>query len=1312
MQRSYRLVFLTVLFLAPTISLAAEQRCALIDIDQSALGGLMEAELLGRPDTQWVERTEIQKLLNEQRLQSILGAQSGKDRRSIGTVLKADVLIILRTIEEEKKQYAQLVVAETKQGVRLMSQKMLLGKDPTSDAQLLVKLANEGIAKSQGSIQHIFAVPPFVSDDLTYEYDYLKSTYAKLLEGTLLDSSGVVVVELDEAKAITSEYNLAADSANVVRELPTYVLGEYRNEGKGVDHRVRLSLKAQQGARVLSEMDVTISPRAVSGALLKYAQELASSKGIETATIDSQQEVKLLNERADLFIRLANWDEAQALVEASLLLVPDQPEIHSQAVSIIQRRLEDHHLEYLDELQRDIRLKRFALQHLRVMIEKSRFDLAKRHWLIFKQHVITGRPYYMQGDSEAKELAQEAREFLELNNELAMKLVHGLAEMKEWRLSSYLLHRAIIDLPSSQRYAMIKQVILKYQHLSDNTFFARRFLLADEQPRTMRSLEGRGFLQDLIDSKETLLYVRQTAQAILNEIQVTRAATVVHRGNADAPVNDNLTFRRFDFEQFKTFRGISALGEKWDLVNADNGYFLYSKGDGFRRIGEQGRNAYSAFKYDGKYIWITSGDGDGGVKLAVLDTSTWKRHELTQDHGLPILSRDEIPDVTVREVSLSVTPLDTGHAIICGYVGRTWFADVQFDPEGNHQIKIFYEAKETLPADLSSVRPDDLTIRFAPTNIELLQRRENGKVIERGLLVTRSSKSPVLYHYPLLINPEDYSVRVLDRSWSEMLGGWVVDGEIYKELAISLKDKELGFYHRGLADNKKTLLLSSYDEGKFYYDEQAKILHIVGKQWYQANLESGEIRSLGAVPWHYQNHWTFNDPKSPIRIDDGTYQISQLRHTNNFGLVAECYPKAGGRVLRLQVFFDGSGDSFRAAAGIDNDKSSSVQLPPEFTRGRVTGRENLISPGERVADIAYFPGGEFIVSVSHQHNKAICVWNSKTGDIITSLLDDPKGMNCVVFSPSGDTFATGGQDGRVILWDARTLRPLKQWTDLKTAVTDLAFSDDASRLAANGQDAISCVWNIHSGEKQFDFIGCDSSRGVSKIAFMPDDQMLLAIQEQTGVRAFDAKDGTDFGKIETLDFVAGFLPDGSLLGVGRGIENNLVKRPSDGATSVVWPEFSGIPIAMSNDGRFIASYYPFAIKDGERDMFFGRIEVWDASIKKLIYSEEGVRVPRVSFSPDSTKLLTLDSKGFAQEVELIIGAGKKEGKPLVDDGKLLSPMRTWTDKSGKFHVDAALVKLDMKSAVLKTAKGNQIEIPLSVLSESDQRFLKELAERN
>ncbi|PQO25274.1 hypothetical protein C5Y96_25560 [Blastopirellula marina] len=1315
MLLTYRFVLWAVLVLAPSVTLAQQPRCALIDIDQSALGGLLEAELLALPNTQWVERTEIQKLLNEQRLQSIVGAQSGNDRRSIGGVLKADVLVLLRTIEEDQKKYAEIVIAETNQGIRLVRQKMLLGKDPANDAEVLVKLASDGIAKSQGAIPHIFAVPPFVSDDLTYEYDYLRSTYAKLLERTLLDLPGVVVVELDEAKAITNEYNLAADGANVERKLPTYVLGEYRNEGRGDDRRVRLSLKAQQGAKVVHDKNETIEPEAVSGVLLKYAQELASSQGIQTASIDPQQEVKLLNERANLFMRLANWDEAQALVEASLLLEPDQPEMHSQAVTIVENRLKEFPFQSVEHIENSARLKYHALQHIQVLVNHSHYSLAARHMRVFDKSSINELRVFVQPDSVAQRLVQNSHAYQDLRTTIAMQLVHGLAEAKAWSPSSELLHMIVRDWKPQDRYAEIKNILLKYQQLASDENFARIYILAREQPKRIRSLEGRAFLQELIDSPEALPHVRQAAESLRKEIQPEPPVAVVNRSNADASVNDNLTFRRIEFDGLKTIYGCESLGGDWDLVSADNAYYLYSQASGLRKIADRPRNAGGRFHYDGKFVWASVLNDEGGLELAVFEPQTGKRHDFSQADGLPLLSPKEVPDASAETFGIVVAPVSIGRAIVVGYVGRTWFADVTFSADGDHQVKIFHEAKETLPQERNSVEADNLNIRFGPHEMLPMVRKENGKVVERGFFLTRFSMSQVLSSHPLLINPDDLTIRVLDPSWSEFSGGWVIDGELYRERMIARRNKGQGLYRRGLGDEQKTLVLSEYEEGNFCYDEGTKILHLAGREWRQADLSTGQLTSLGPVPWEYRNRWSFSDPGPPTRTEDGTYSLSRLNYTRNYGLIAMCSPKTRGKRLCLQVLFDGSGQSFKEVAGIQEVNEKRPDAQDEFRPLPITGREKLGGPGERIADVAYSPDGKYVVTVAEQSNRSVRVWQAESGAIIASLLDDPKGMNSVAFSPAGKYFATGGNDGRVILWDARSLRPLQQWTDLKGVVTDLVFSNDATRLAATNKDAAACVWELESGKKAFDFLGCSSSRGFGKLAFTPDDEMLLAIQAQASVQAYDAKQGTDLGMMETFEWVAGFLPDGSLLGVGKEIDNDLVRRQPDGTTQVVWPRFSGGPIAISKNGRFLATFYPSAVADENRDLFFDRLEIWDTSAKKLVYAEEGLRDPRLAFSPDGTKLIVRDPKGVAKQIELVaVAKGKKQNgeMPAAGAGELLTPMRTWTDKSGQFHIDAALVKWDAKSAVLRTSEGNQLTIPLSVLSEADLRFLKELAQRN
>lgn len=1318
MKLTYRLVVWVALTLVPSITYAAEKRCALIDIDQSALGGLMEADLLVLPDTQWVERSEIQKLVNEKQLQSLFSAQSGNDRRSVGGFLKADVLIILRTIEEDNRNYAQLVVAETNQGIRLLSQKMLLGKDTASDAQVLVKLANEAIAKSQGPIRHIFAVPPFVSDDLTYEYDYLKSTYAKLLERTLLDSPGVVVVELDEAKAIANEYNLAASDANVQRQLPIYVLGEYRNEGRAEDRRVQLSLKAQQGAKLINEKNEKVKPDSVSKTLLSYAQDLAASRGIETSPIAPEQEVKILNERANLFMRLANWDEVQALVEASLLLVPDQPEVHSQAVTIIQEQLKHKGRSFLDDRLHDVQLKRQAMQHLRVLAQKSRFDLAKRHWLIFRSIPFTGNRVYVEDDPVAKQLVEISRSYQDLHREVAMQMVHGLAKLQAWQESSYILFCANQYQTPERRYADLKKIVLEYQELAQGEHYARSYLLAGRQKDMIESIEGRKFVQELIDSPEALPHVRQTAAAILKEIQPKAAKKINNLSNADSTENNRLTFQKVELDPLKEFYEIEALGGPWDIIRSDEGYYLYSKERGVRKVWDRLRNAGAKFQFDGRYIWAAVRDDDGGIGMAVIDPETGEQYDFDKEDGLPLLSMKEVPDDSVHQCDISITPLGVGRAIVVGFVGRTWFADVTFSADGNHQVNLFHEAKKTLPADRNSVDPKDLDIRFSPFFMALLERSEDGNVAKRGVFVVRNANNPAINSHPLLINPDDLTIEVLDRDWGEFTGGWLIEGQLYVKKVIELRNKGLGIYRRGIGDEQKSLVLSEYEEGSYCYDEQEKIFHIAGKQWRQANLETGEITSLGPVPWVYRNTWKYSgrDDDAQVRLAEGTYGCQRLYYTKNFGVVAMCTSEDRSERLWLQVLFDGSGQSFKEVAGISNDGDDTQQSRPDFQPLRITGQENLWNR-ERITDLTYFPNGKYIVTVSELHDRAVRVWNASSGTIVASLLDDPKGMNRVAFSPSGEYFATGGNDGRVILWDAHSLRPVKEFTDLKKTVIGMVFSADSERLAATHEEGDACVWNVESGEKQFNFYGCESWRGFSKLAFTPDDEMILSIQAQSPVWAHDANDGTDVGKIEAFEWVAGFMSDGSMLGVGEDIDNDLVRRQPDGTTHVAWPRFPGGPIGMSHDARFIATYFPYGIRDKERDMTFGRVEVWESKSKSLVFADEGLRFPRLAFSPDGTTLILQDAKGYAQKVELVstvADANEMEVREVrpAGDNKIGSSMRTWTDRSGQFQIQASLVRADENTVVLKASSGEQLTVPLEVLSEADRRYLRELAKRN
>ena len=67
--------------------------------------------------------------------------------------------------------------------------------------------------------------------------------------------------------------------------------------------------------------------------------------------------------------------------------------------------------------------------------------------------------------------------------------------------------------------------------------------------------------------------------------------------------------------------------------------------------------------------------------------------------------------------------------------------------------------------------------------------------------------------------------------------------------------------------------------------------------------------------------------------------------------------------------------------------------------------------------------------------------------------------------------------------------------------------------------------------------------------------------------------------------------------------------------------------------------------------------------------------------------------------------------PDDEDDDSSSDFRTWTDKSGKFQIRAKYAGMDGDKVKLEKRDGTILRIPLSRLSEADQRFIKETEEK-
>ena len=221
-------------------------RIALLAGEELPLLGLLEAGLMENIPASWVERNEIKKVLTEAELQAAFGADAPQRRTALGKILRADLLVLVRSAEDSQP-HLEVVVCETRQGLRLSVQPIRLTAQPETAVAAVTRLLQQAIEKERQKIVDIVAVPPLMNMSLGREADYLQRAYAGLIEGCLLERPGVLVVELAEADAIARE--IALSGGTIERRLPLYLLGQYRIETAAGQPAGQFTLKLLRGKR-------------------------------------------------------------------------------------------------------------------------------------------------------------------------------------------------------------------------------------------------------------------------------------------------------------------------------------------------------------------------------------------------------------------------------------------------------------------------------------------------------------------------------------------------------------------------------------------------------------------------------------------------------------------------------------------------------------------------------------------------------------------------------------------------------------------------------------------------------------------------------------------------------------------------------------------------------------------------------------------------------------------------------------------------------------------------------------------------------
>lgn len=131
-----------------------------------------------------------------------------------------------------------------------------------------------------------------------------------------------------------------------------------------------------------------------------------------------------------------------------------------------------------------------------------------------------------------------------------------------------------------------------------------------------------------------------------------------------------------------------------------------------------------------------------------------------------------------------------------------------------------------------------------------------------------------------------------------------------------------------------------------------------------------------------------------------------------------------------------------------------------------TGEARLADIGFPISDLALSPDGQHLLTGSS--DGALRIWDWREREELNRLEGHDGAVLTVAYGANG-SFASGGTDGQLLLWDqepgtARDNPRRRVSLDHYRAVWSLAFSPDATVVYAAGTDPVVRAWYVESGK--------------------------------------------------------------------------------------------------------------------------------------------------------------------------------------------------------------------------------------------------------
>ncbi len=276
-----------------------------------------------------------------------------------------------------------------------------------------------------------------------------------------------------------------------------------------------------------------------------------------------------------------------------------------------------------------------------------------------------------------------------------------------------------------------------------------------------------------------------------------------------------------------------------------------------------------------------------------------------------------------------------------------------------------------------------------------------------------------------------------------------------------------------------------------------------------------------------------------------------------------------------------------------------------------------------VSSVAWF-GGRV---VSGGADGAIRTWDAKTAKELAVTLSIGSYANDLSFNSTGTLLASASDDPRALIWDVATSKVVKTLKAGALWPISVEFSKNDELLAVGYDDGTLILWDVVTG-KERRRIDADSSV-VNSVSFSPNSKF-VAVGGGDGIaQIYDVANGkllrseksSDEDQAEILEVA--YSRDGRFIAAGRGngVLSIIDAESLESISSFDDAEEGVVALAWNDDGLLAAA------------SFDGTTRVYDPASEQLVSSmatASGAQAFNVAFSPDGLTIAVVGGDGTAR----------------------------------------------------------------------------------